>query len=102
MSLTVGRESFITIKITSSKRVCFGVRVKRSHAAVSYRCTIGNMKSQRGAELKLQVWVCDDGLRPVDLHDFVPLHLKSTRPHAATTDFAVQKSAMPQKTIIFF
>lgn len=60
MVLTVGRESFITIKITYSKCVCFGVRVKRNHAAVSYHCTIGNMKSQQEAEPKLQVWASDD------------------------------------------
>lgn len=60
MALTVGRESFITIKITYSRRVCLGVRVKRNHAAVSYRCPIGNMKTQQEAEPTLQVWVSDD------------------------------------------
>lgn len=98
MALAVGRESFITIKITHSECVCFGVRVKRNHAGVSYHCTIGNMKTRQGAEPKPQVWVSDDfgELRRVrlDLRDFVPLHLKSSRLHAATTVFAVQKSAV--------
>lgn len=101
MVLTVGRGSFITIKITPSKRVCFGVRVKRNHAGVSYHCTIGNMNTQQEAEPKLQVWVSDDfgELKRVrfDLHGFVPLHLKSPRLHAGTTVSAVQKSAVSQQ-----
>ena len=58
--LTVGREWFITIKITYSKSACFEVAVKRTHAAVSYHCTIGSKKSQREAGPQLQVWVSDD------------------------------------------
>lgn len=102
MALSVGRESFITIKITHSECVCFAVRVKRNHAAVSYHCTIGNMKTQQGAEPKPQVWLSDDfgELRRVglDLRDVVPLHLKSLRLHAATTVFLPFKSRVTKKT----
>lgn len=34
--------------------------VKRRHAVVSYQCTIGNIKTQHGAELKPQVWLVND------------------------------------------
>lgn len=34
--------------------------VKRRHAVVSYKCTIGNMKTQQEAELEPQVWVVND------------------------------------------
>lgn len=63
--------------------------MKRNPAAVSYHCTIGNMKSRQEAEPKLRAWVADDFVFGLIYAFFVPLHLKPRLLHAATTLFAI-------------
>lgn len=71
--------------------------MKRSPAAVSYHCTIGNMKSRQDAKSKLQVWVAADFVFGLIYVFIVPLHLRLRPLRAATTLFPFESAVKPKK-----